>query len=844
MIRDEIVEWVKLQPYWSQVIANSLLRGEKIDDEILNKIYIIFKQELKLLNEPLVKEKLEFLTISNSNDESVKMRWKSVSNVSGVNALKKGETLNIGEQVTVVYGENGSGKSGYTRLLNNTFVSRGDKSILANIFEEEALEPSASFCFEDMNGNLIDKLFPLDRNSSLFNSVSVFDTVSAVHDLTKETELAFVPMEFNFFEDFIDAFLAIKEKLENEIKENTKTNEFGDFFEKETVVKKIVQEINGETDFSQIKALANTSELEDIYKEKVSRKKDLLSLNINEKLKVYRKFKGDLIKIREKSEVLNKKYSDERINKTKELLIERSILKELSSKEGLAQLEGENIYNLGSPEWKEFIVAANKYNNSIDQEVIDCIFCGQNIEKVTVIDKYWKYLKSTAEKNLSVAEKNIGKIKKDFDLQDITLIVEESRLEEWIKENSISLHRKLIEAEEEWQNINSNIVRSLTKKEWEEETKVYMFDISIFDETFEILEKTIQQLDAEKVNKELKDIEEFINEFNNKLHLNNILPRIEVYINTMKWVSMAKKINMSTQKITNFQNKLFSKYVSKKYVQKFDIECNKLNANFSAEIQQRGRKGTTLNRLEIKGKKPIEILSEGEQRSIALANFLAETSLNDHNVCLVFDDPVCSLDYKRREVISKRLVEEAEEKQIVIFTHDLTFLLSIQNNCNAQNINFQTTTIRKLNIDTGIVQEGTVPWISMTVKNRIAELNKRLQEIEKFHKNINAQSIEDVYEYESKAKLWCELLRETWERSIEEILLNNSVQRFSPAIQTKSLEKATFTKELYSEVNVGMTNCSNWVHDRAAGLGEEVPEPKDLRIYLESCNQFIKTNRP
>ncbi|MDT2834331.1 AAA family ATPase [Vagococcus carniphilus] len=844
MIRDEIVEWVKSQQYWSQVIANSLLRGEKIDDEILNKIYIIFKQELKLLNEPLVKEKLEFLNINNSNDESVKMRWKSVSNVSGVNALKKGETLNIGEQVTVLYGENGSGKSGYTRLLNNSFVSRGDKSILANIFEEEVLEPSATFHFEDMNGNLIDKLFPVDRNNSLFNSVSVFDTVSAVHDLTKETELAFVPMEFNFFEDFIDAFLAIKRKLENEIKENTKTNEFGDFFEKETTVKKIVQEISEQTDFSQIKALANTSEIEEIYKEKVNRKKELLSLNINEKLKVYRKFKEDLIKIREKSEVLNKKYSDERINKTKELLIERNTLKELSSKEGLAQLEGENIYNLGSPEWKEFIVAANKYNNSIDQEVTDCIFCGQNIEEVTVIDKYWKYLKSTAEKNLGIAEKKIEKLKKDFDPQDITIIVKDSRLEEWIKENSISLHSKLIEAEKEWMNINSTIVRSLTKKEWEEETKIYTFDTSIFDETFEILEKKNQQLDAEKVNKELKEIEEFINEFNSKLHLNNILPRIEVYMNNMKWVNMAKKINMSTQKITTFQNKLFSKYVSRKYIQKFDIECKKLNANFSAEIQQRGRKGTTLNRLEIKGKKPIEILSEGEQRSIALANFLAETSLNDNNVCLVFDDPVCSLDYKRREVISKRLVEEAKEKQIVILTHDLTFLLSIQKNCSAQNINCRTTTIRKLNTEAGIVQEEAVPWVSMPVKKRIGVLKHRLQELEKFHRKINAQSIEDFSEYEFKAKSWCELLRETWERCIEEILLNNSVQRFSPAIQTQSLKQATFTKELYSEVEVGMTNCSNWVHDRAAGLGEEVPEPKDLIIYLETCEKFVKTNRP
>lgn len=542
MIRNEIVEWVKLQPYWSQVIADLLLRGEKLNDESLNKIYIIFKQELKLLKQPLEKEKLEFLNISEGSENSVKMRWKSVSNISGVNALKNGESLSIGKQVTVVYGENGSGKSGYSRLLNNSFVSRGDKNILANIFEKQTLNPSATFQFEDVNGNTVNKLFPDDRNSILFNTVSVFDTVSAINDLTKETELAFVPMEFHFFEEFTEAFLAIKRKLENEIKENTKTNEFGEYFEREALVKKTVQQINAQTDFSQIKLLSNTSGLEDDYKKKIDRKKELLSLNINEKLKEYKKFKQELIKIKEKSELLNKKYSDDRIIKTRELLTERITLKELSSKEGLSQLKGENIYNLGSSEWKEFIVAADKYNNSIDQKVNDCIFCGQNIEKVTVIDKYWRYLKSTAEKNLNIAEINIQKIRKNFESQDITLIVKNSRIEDWLKENKLALYNQLLEAEKEFMNTNSSIIESLTKKEWNGKIEAYTIDISIFDEVFEMLEEKIKQLDAEKVNRELLDIENFLNDFNDKLHLEKILPKIEIYINTMRWVTLAKKL--------------------------------------------------------------------------------------------------------------------------------------------------------------------------------------------------------------------------------------------------------------------------------------------------------------
>ena len=37
--------------------------------------------------------------------------------------------------------------------------------------------------------------------------------------------------------------------------------------------------------------------------------------------------------------------------------------------------------------------------------------------------------------------------------------------------------------------------------------------------------------------------------------------------------------------------------------------------------------------------------------------------------------------------------------------------------------------------------------------------------------------------------MWCEELRETWEKSIEELLLNGSIERFNPAIQTSRLKK-------------------------------------------------------
>ncbi|WP_037621217.1 AAA family ATPase [Streptococcus parauberis] len=842
MIRNEIVAWVKLQPYWMQAIADLIFKGEAISEDSLDNIYILFKKEYRLIQGTINKECFEFLLQNDEDEIREKMIWNSVSNIKGVNALKEGESIKIGEQVTLIYGENGSGKSGYTRLLNNAFISRGDKTILPNIFKASAIKPSATFNFKDEEDNIKSVKFPENRSNYLFSSVSVFDTVSAVNDLTKESELAFAPMEFRFFDDFTRIFLAIKSRLQAEIENNQQTNEFGNYFDKDTEIKKTIQKINGKTKFASIKKLSEVSD--ESYKENVKRKMFLQSLNINEKTKEFHKLKQDLSIIKEKIILLNNKFSDDRIMKTEELLVEWSTLKELTAIEGIEQLKGEHIYGLGSTEWKQFILAAKTYYDSIDEEIEECIFCGQSIENIMVINKYWEYLNSTAEKNLSIAEYNIEKIKKDFESQEIRIIIEGSKLEEWLKEYQKDFYNQLIAAEKNFNKIKSEIVENLTDLEWKKTIEPFIVNLSNFDELFTLLDKEIQQLDADKVNKELAKIESKIDEYNDKLKLKKLLPKIESFIYSNKWVGLAKEIRLSTQKITTFQNKLFSEYITSKYIETFDDECKKLDANFSAEIKQRGHKGATLSKLSIKGKSPIEILSEGEQRSIALANFLAETRLNKNNSCLVFDDPVSSLDHVRRERIAERLVEEASHKQVVILTHDITFLISVQNYCSAKGVDCSTTTIRKFRDESGIVQNEAVPWIGMPVQKRINQLRDRLQSMESFYSDIDSSNIDKLVEYEDRAKLWCEQLRETWERTIEEILFNKSVQRFGPAIHTQNLKKAPFTKDLYFELEKGMTNCSKWVHDRAAGLGEAIPEPQELKAYLKDCEDFVKTNRP
>ena len=72
-----------------------------------------------------------------------------------------------------------------------------------------------------------------------------------------------------------------------------------------------------------------------------------------------------------------------------------------------------------------------------------------------------------------------------------------------------------------------------------------------------------------------------------------------------------------------------------------------------------------------------DILSEGEQKAIALAEFLSELQLDNIKAPIVFDDPVNSLDHRIIDEVGKRLIELSKQRQVIVFTHSILLLHSL-----------------------------------------------------------------------------------------------------------------------------------------------------------------------
>ncbi|MFH1346285.1 MAG: AAA family ATPase [Pseudomonadota bacterium] len=231
-----------------------------------------------------------------------------------------------------------------------------------------------------------------------------------------------------------------------------------------------------------------------------------------------------------------------------------------------------------------------------------------------------------------------------------------------------------------------------------------------------------------------------------------------------------------------------------------------------------------------------KVLSEGEQRALALACFLAEVGGDASRQGMIIDDPVSSLDHVRIRRVAARLVKEAAMgRQIIIFTHNLLFFNEVVDAAAQANpaIPLVRNYINKSEAaGFGLISETDEPWIAQPVTKRIETLRGRLKSfdgLKDFTTDAWRRSAKDFYTD----------LRETWERLVEEVLLGKVVERFNSDVKTQSLKGVVVEDEDHKQVYWAMKRVSERSgHDMAAGKAIPIPTPADMKGDLDVIDQY------
>lgn len=231
-----------------------------------------------------------------------------------------------------------------------------------------------------------------------------------------------------------------------------------------------------------------------------------------------------------------------------------------------------------------------------------------------------------------------------------------------------------------------------------------------------------------------------------------------------------------------------------------------------------------------------EVLSEGEQRALALACFLAEIADESPNYGLIVDDPASSLDHVRLRRVAERLVEEAAKgRQVVIFTHNLVFFNEMISEAarRGQETPLVKVVVRMTESEGfGLVTEDTEPWLARPIAGRISELRERAKSA-RGHTDLQSDA------YRRLVKDFYSDLRETWERAVEEVVLYKTVERLVPDVMTMRLKRVVVSDADYQTIFFAMKRASERSgHDMATGRPISLPTPDDMSADIEILDAF------
>jgi hypothetical protein len=349
----------------------------------------------------------------------------------------------------------------------------------------------------------------------------------------------------------------------------------------------------------------------------------------------------------------------------------------------------------------------------------------------------------------------------------------------------------------------------------------------------------IQLLEKENTAEAISKLELEHQTLRHRKLISQLLPSIERFVSDRIWRLSGEQARsaLNPRAITEKEKELFGKLIGKTYKEKFAHECNQLECRLPIEPQTAGQKGKTMKSLSIKGGYPPEsILSEGEQRAVAVADFLTEVGLNPANAGIVLDDPVTSQDHQRKELIAQRLVREARNRQVIIFTHDLVFLNNIIVEAEKENLNYEAHWIACDNDG----NPGHITLNDAPITSKAYDTTEHAKKCLAKAKSVSGSERHDAISKGMGA------LRRTVEETIAKRLLKGVIPRWSDRVIVTGLRKIVWDQTVVDDLCLIYEELSKYIEghshtDEAMGAP---PELKDLDEMVKRVDDLIKKAKP
>ncbi len=860
-VLQEILDWSqdKRRPAWQRDALRRLAIGGELSDEDLSSLAEICKASHGLAGRqevvPLAREH-----VPDEGGAGTSVSLHSIFHHRGVNALAENQTLRFSPRLTVVYGDNAAGKTGYIRILKSACRARGQEEILGNVVSGAApLTPVVAIKYT-LGTDPEAREWAGQPGDGFISRVSVFDTRSAAVYLTEKTDVAFRPFGLDLFDKLVRACNAIREQLVKEQRSlaSKELAHLQTLVPEGTAVARLLSNVNVLTTPEMVRELSRLSPEEESRLELVER--SILDLRANDPEKLRKELSvraGRVERLVEHVRAVEESLSPGSIDAVfglrevgRRKLEEARRLREAAFPTGL-------LPGTGTQFWSSLWESARKFSEELAYPEVPfpvvedgarCVLCQQDLDHAAGrrLEAFQAFVLSAAERELKETRDAVDERGRAFtELEIVPRSVKETLAEIRIEHESFSqaIEEALAAAENRRTAIEFALRDDRDLAEDCADVIPIATDIDALATQLAERAATLRDpADPEMQKRMAEDARQLRARKVLAQHEATVLDEIERKRKHAAYDSCLRETN--TNAITHKSTQLTRKAVTDELRESFRRELSSLRfQHLEVELEEAGgEKGVLYHRLILKRAPSVElpsVVSEGEQRCLAIASFFAELSTADDRSAIVFDDPVSSLDYKWREGVARRLVEEAKTRQVIVFTHDVVFLLQLKEIAEEEEVKQRDQHVRNLPGGAGVCAEE-LPWVALKVRSRVGHLRKLFQDAEKVHRDGH----QDAYERDAIGIYG--FLREAWERALEEVLLGGVVERFRSTVQTRQVALLeNITRDDCRAVESAMTKCSRWLrgHDEAPAARAPVPDPPELKADIDKLADFLTAIR-
>jgi energy-coupling factor transporter ATP-binding protein EcfA2 len=782
--------------------------------------------------------------------------------LSNVNALAPGERLSFGKAgLTVIYGDNGAGKSGYARVLKQLCRARSPKgdAILPNIYAAASGTPSANVEFYVGGQKRNASWTQGSPTDAMLSAVSVFDSRTANVHVENTNDLAYTPLPLRILAGLAQACQDVKAKLAAEIKvlqEQTPAVLSKPECKPETEVGKLVAALSGNTKPEAVQKMAG------LNAEEETRLQTLVTDLASDPTRTLRQLQGHETRL---------KIIIEHLERLAGIVTEetRTALHDAHTRLGTARraaaaasanlFADEPLPDIGSDVWKSLWEAARDYSRAsaypekgfpVTDAGAHCVLCQQPLseEASKRLSSFEAFVQDESKRREEEAETAYDEALEDvaskgIAMADVPAIITLIRDDLGQEALATSVRREILALA--WR------LRAILRTHHLQTLPTLPPAIAVYlDPLRTALSGLATRMEALRSEANLPQRTALVAERDglaDRKWLGVVLTDVLAQITRLKAVEALEKASKhtTTNKITIQSARIAKALVTDRLRGRFAVEVNKLGvAGLAIELQAaKTTAGVPFFQVRLinKPSEPVgKVLSEGEHRCVALAAFLAELATIDAQSAIVFDDPVSSLDHLHRDRVAARLAEAGQSRQVVVFTHDMAFLLLLDEACRATKDRNATPVTHRL-ISRGSENAGFChqdpPATVMPIDRVLDGMKAHLSNVKiHYERGDQANWVREVTSFQDQ-------LRTTWERAVEDVV-GPVIQRLSRKVDTTGLIKLTvLTEDDCRAMREAFGRCSTLLHSQPGEINPRPPTPDFIEAEISALQVWLASIR-